>query len=63
MFDLEADLIFQIFGVGEGGVVEDEKVGKGREDEVYDEAEEPGETMSVFFDGCAKQGASLLTRL
>ena len=32
--DLELDLVFEIFGMGERGVVEDEDVGKGGADEV-----------------------------
>ena len=41
MFDLEPDLVAQVFWVGEGCVVEDEDVGKGCAEEVDDGAEEP----------------------
>ena len=39
--DFEADLISEVFGVGEGGVVKDEEVGQGGEDKVDDQAEDP----------------------
>ena len=41
LFDLEPDLVAQVFGVGEGCVVEDEDVGKGCAEEVDDGAEKP----------------------
>ena len=41
LFDLEPDLVAQVFGVCEGCVVEDEDVGKGRAEEVDDGAEKP----------------------
>ena len=42
MPDLEADLVLEVFRVGESGVVEDEEVGEGGADEVEDKAEKPG---------------------
>ena len=41
LFDLEGDLVFEVFGVGEGGVVEDKKVGKTGADKVDDHAKDP----------------------
>ena len=43
LFDFERDLVFEVFGVREGGVVEDEEVGEAGAEVVDDEAEEPGE--------------------
>ena len=39
--DLEAHLVLEVFGVRKSGVIEDEEVGEGREEEVGYEAEEP----------------------
>ena len=39
--DLEPDLVLEVFGMGEGGVVEDEEVREGSAHEIDDEAEEP----------------------
>ena len=39
--DLEADLVLQVFGVREGGVIEDEEVRERGADEVNNEAEDP----------------------
>ena len=41
LFDLEANLVLEVFGVGEGCVVEDEEVRDGGADEVDDGAEKP----------------------
>jgi hypothetical protein len=41
LFDFEADLVYQVFGVGEGGMVEDEEVRGGCADEVDQEAKDP----------------------
>lgn len=41
LLDLEGDLVLEVFGMGEGGMVEDEEVGEGSADEVDEEAEEP----------------------
>ena len=42
LLDLLRDLVFEVFGVLEGGVVEDEQVGEGGAEKVDDGAEEPG---------------------
>ena len=39
--DLEPDLVFEVFGVRERGMVEDEDVGEGGKEEVDHEAKEP----------------------
>jgi hypothetical protein len=41
LFHFEADLVLEVFRVGEGCMVEDEKVGRGRADKVDDEAKDP----------------------
>lgn len=41
MADLEPDLVAQVFGVGEGCMVEDEDVGEGCAEEVDYRAKEP----------------------
>lgn len=45
--DLHGDLVLEIFGVGEGGLVEDEDVGEGCACEVDDETEDPVRIVSV----------------
>ena len=47
MSNLEAHLVLEVFGVGEGGVVEDEAVGEGGADEVEDKAEKPGSPNQI----------------
>jgi len=44
--DFETNLVFEVFRVGEGGVVENEDVGEGCADKVYYEAKKPMETVS-----------------
>jgi hypothetical protein len=41
LFHFETDLVFEVFRVGEGCMVEDEEVGCGRADKVDDETEDP----------------------
>lgn len=44
---LQRDLVFEIFGVGESGMVEHEEVGQGGADEVDDKTEEPKDFVRV----------------
>lgn len=46
LLDLKAHLVLEVFGMLEGGLVEDEYVAEGREGAVDDEAEEPGCVVS-----------------
>ncbi len=51
MADFEADLVFEVFGVVEGGFVEDEDVRETCEDVVYYEAEDPDVVKLAMMEG------------
>lgn len=63
LLDLQADLILKIFGVGEGGMVEDEEIGEGGANEVDDEAEEPGAmSIRLLYNGREHGAQCFLTK-
>lgn len=47
LFDLERDLIPEVFWVGEGSMVENEVVGEGSANKVHEESKYPGDDMSI----------------
>lgn len=47
LLDLERDLVLEVFGVVDGGLVEDEDVRQAGGDEVDDEAEDPIKTEAL----------------
>lgn len=46
--DFQGDLVFKVFGVGEGGMVEDEDVGERGANEVDHRTEEPEHNQSIY---------------
>jgi hypothetical protein len=47
LFDFHANLVLEVFGVLEGGLVEDENVAERRKSGVDEGAEEPGLRVSI----------------
>ena len=54
LLDLQADLVFEIFGVGKGSVVENKEIGDGCADKVDYGAEEPEEEVSDCLEGAGR---------